>query len=1453
MTGVAYSYQWMRNDGSTDTDIQDETGSTYTVTPADAARTIKVRATFADDAGNEESLVSEATAQVPAIWTGTVTVGRDPDGSDWTGYSLFNGGMGSITAPDFELGGVKYAVQFVIHNQSGLYLGLKSELASAFSLYVAPASFESTDGSFRKGDNSFIYHWQGVDPDWSVGEDVAVALFDATETETAEETPANSPATGAPTISGTVQVGETLTASTSGIADTDGLTSGSYSYQWIRNDGATDADISGATSSTYTLADADEGRTIKVKVHFTDDAGNGETLTSAATAAVEARPNSPFTGTPAISGTAQVGETKVLLSPNGSIKASIFIDDGTLRYSVAMGDTTWLNASAVGLSFSDDPADAAEVAIVGTSMREVDTTWHPVWGKSTEVSDRFSEITVQLQETAATQRRFDVVFRAYDDGVAFRYEVSSQSNLADGDALSERTEFNFADNWSAHSLDADGQQWPPVGPTPIDDYERASIPMLVLADSGVLAVHEAGLVDYPQMSLIGTDDHPNSMLADVPAISFSESLITPWRVMMMSVDIGELLEMQMLDTLSPPLRVSDPVFVQPGKAIFDWRVRKLTYGDLYYWINTDTYLHMIDFAAKNNVAYLLIDARWYGPQSRVDSDPLTARDGMDIEAILAHARENGVKVLLYINDVAFDRHDIDTVFGTYSEWGVAGVKWGFVRGDRGSQEAAVKAIGVIEAAARHQLIIDIHEAKSHPTGLQRTYPNLLATQFCHSQMDGKRSFLPSDFLRTIFVHMLAGPLDMVNGYFDLDNLSDRDNGRTSDVYSTVTTEIARILITYTGLTVLPDAAEEYMEKDDLFEFVRRLPNAPWDETLVLNAEFGEHVTVAKRHGREWFVGSVIDEDGGTLEIDLAFLDPGVTYEATAYENAPDSHYMTNREAYEIQKLVVSSVDVLNAVMAPGGGHAIWLRPAPPVGFTSASAWEVAENTSAVGQVQAGESGSEFSVTGYDIRDDDDGDLFEIDDNGSLAFKSSPDFEQPADATLDNEYTVIVEATGELNDRTRTATQTITVTVTDVNEALTVDGPVAVYFAENSNAVAALFTASDPEGQPVEWSLAGADSAEFEIVEGSLRFLRPPNYEAVRSNVYQVVVQASDGTHSVALDVAVTVTDVDESGTGYEEPTDRPHGLTATVSENAITLTWHEPDNFHGPDYHILRHRPEEGEPKPLVYVDFTETDATTFTDTDVETGVLYVYQVRATIDIFATLGEASDPIEVRVPERATSDTQQASNTPATGVPVISGTAQAGETLTANTSGIADSDGFTNVSFSYQWIRNDGTSDSDISNATSSTYTLADADEGKTIKVQVSFTDDAGHHETLTSAATNEVSTAPSSLTVSLENSPASHNGTDVFTFQIRFSEELKLSFKTLRDHAFTVDGGTVKQAKRQAKGSNIGWTITVEPDSDAAVRIVLLATTGCDATGAICTEDGRKLSNSLDFTVSGPS
>ncbi len=411
----------------------------------------------------------------------------------------------------------------------------------------------------------------------------------------------------------------------------------------------------------------------------------------------------------------------------------------------------------------------------------------------------------------------------------------------------------------------------------------------------------------------------------------------------------------------------------------------------------------------------------------------------------------------------------------------------------------------------------------------------------------------------------------------------------------------------------------------------------------------------------------------------------------------------------------------------------------------------------------------------------------------------------------------------------------------------------------------------------------------------------------------------------------------------EEPAGRPHGLTAEASDGAVVLTWTAPVvDYKVSSYHILRHRPEQGEAEPLVYVDQTPNDDTSYTDTGVEPGVLYVYRVKAIVNWMGELGEASDAAQIRA--QATSQ-EQTANSPATGAPTITGKAQVGETLTADTSGISDDDGLTNASFGYQW-QADG---ADISGATNDTYTLADADEGKAVSVKVSFTDDAGNEETLTSAATAAVEAKPNTpatgqptiggtaqvgealtvdasgiadedgldnasfsyqwladntdlpgatgstytvagadegkaivvkvsftddrghgeelssaatdaveaapltpLTALIENAAASHDGEGVFTFELRFSEEFGISYKTLRDHAFTVTGGRVLKAKRIEQGSNIGWRITVRPDGNGDVTIVLPETTDCEAQGAICTEDGRMLSTELVLTVSGP-
>ena len=225
----------------------------------------------------------------------------------------------------------------------------------------------------------------------------------------------------------------------------------------------------------------------------------------------------------------------------------------------------------------------------------------------------------------------------------------------------------------------------------------------------------------------------------------------------------------------------------------------------------------------------------------------------------------------------------------------------------------------------------------------------------------------------------------------------------------------------------------------------------------------------------------------------------------------------------------------------------------------------------------------------------------------------------------------------------------------------------------------------------------------------------------------------------------------------------------------------------------------------------------------------------------------SSALEVTVPgPEASSQQSQQQNSAATGAPAITGTARVGETLTANTTGIADSDGLTRATFAYQWLADDA----DITDATGSTYTPAAIDAGKAIMVEVSFTDDAGNAETLTSAATAAVTLPP--LTASAHGVPASHDGSAAFTFELRFSEEMPLSYKTLRDHAFTATGGEAVKARRLEKGKNLGWEITVQPSGNADVTVALPATTDCSSQGAICTGDGRMLSNELTFTVNGP-
>ena len=357
---------------------------------------------------------------------------------------------------------------------------------------------------------------------------------------------------------------------------------------------------------------------------------------------------------------------------------------------------------------------------------------------------------------------------------------------------------------------------------------------------------------------------------------------------------------------------------------------------------------------------------------------------------------------------------------------------------------------------------------------------------------------------------------------------------------------------------------------------------------------------------------------------------------------------------------------------------------------------------------------------------------------------------------------------------------------------------------------------------------------------------------------------------------ITVEPGDNSDVGITLPANRScttTGAICTREDSPRQLTNSPTATVTGPAEAPPTNTPAAGAPTisgaPQVEQTLT-ADTSSITDEDGLTNVSYSYQwIAGGSDIAGATGstytltssEEGQTVQVRVTFTDDADNEEtltsqatvavaaAPNREATGKPAIGGTPQVDQTLTADTSPIDDEDGLTNVSYRYQWLAGG----SDIAGATGASFTLTASQQGKTIQVRVTFTDDRGNAESLTSEPTDAVAAKPTPLTVSLKvAAPASHDGSSEFTFEIEFSEEFGLGYATLRDHAFNETGGSVERAQRTDKPSNIPWRITVKPQGDGDVTIELPATTDCAAAGAICTGDGRKLSNSLSFTVSGP-
>ena len=456
--------------------------------------------------------------------------------------------------------------------------------------------------------------------------------------------------------------------------------------------------------------------------------------------------------------------------------------------------------------------------------------------------------------------------------------------------------------------------------------------------------------------------------------------------------------------------------------------------------------------------------------------------------------------------------------------------------------------------------------------------------------------------------------------------------------------------------------------------------------------------------------------------------------------------------------------------------------------------------------------------------------FGISEAGVLTFNAPPDYESPADSDGNNVYELTVEASDE---QSNTATSEVTVTVTnltDVRAAIRGTAQVGQTLTADTSGIPGK-SKQDGPAFSYQWMADDAD------IEGATKSNYDVTDEDEGKNI-KVKVKFTDDEGdeetltSAATDPVAGKANTPASGTPTITGTAKV-GETLTAGTSGIA-------DEDGLDDVTFSYQ--------WLADDVMVSGATSSTYTLVSADQGRTIKVRVSFADDAGNGESLTSAATAVVAAA-----PPANAPATGLPAITGTTQVDETLTADVSGILDTDGLTGATFSYQWMA-DG---ANISGAVGSTYSLVAADQGKAITVTVSFTDDAGNNESLTSSATATVDAAPTPLTAQFLDTPSSpHNGLTAFTFELRLSEEFALSYNTLRDHAFTVTGGSVTKARRLQRDSeepNRRWEITVEPNSNADVTVILASTTDCDDQGAICTADGRKLSNRNELTVSGPS
>lgn len=611
--------------------------------------------------------------------------------------------------------------------------------------------------------------------------------------------------------------------------------------------------------------------------------------------------------------------THKLESPDKRLSVSVRqSEDGVLSYSFSADGKPLIQKSALGFSSEKSgKIPSADWTASDVSSRSEHAVWKPVWGKRSSVPDQFNELTINLAGKSSELPRMQLVFRLYNDGVAFRYMVPSTETKTLSQVV-ESTEYDFAGDYNAWFYNGERHN---IGPKKLSDCAGKFLPVMTVQvdENNFMALHEADLSLGAPLSLqSGKGEQSFSVSPQKRNLSPGDA--TAWRVVMYGKTPGDMVDSHLIELLNPE-PAGDFSWVKPGVAVWDWRIDGAQIDGFTYTMSYPSWIRMVDFAAEQGLKHLVLDANWYGPEHEAESNPVENEKAQDVQRLLKYAKEKGVGVWLYLNDVGGRKYDIAKTLQQYGEWGASGVKYGFMSGSPEEKNAWTRRI--TELCAKNRLLVNFHDGPVHPYGQMRTWPNAVTREYCHAQLDAHRVFEPKTFVTSVFVNMLAGPIDMNNGMFDLRQGKTTRVDENQPVPSTLVSEAARTLIVFSGATILPDIPEFYKKYPDLLRFIAA-QKMPWKESKTLKGQIGEYIVMMRETEDAYLVGAATNESARDIDIPLSFLPEGEC-EMLLVQDGKDAHYLTNREVLSSETRKVTRKDTVPVHLAPGGGACLLIK------------------------------------------------------------------------------------------------------------------------------------------------------------------------------------------------------------------------------------------------------------------------------------------------------------------------------------------------------------------------------------------------------------------------------------------------------------------------------------------------------------------------------------------------